>query len=215
MLPLRTRAKQYGDKGDTFAMPTFSYLNLNSHFIRVGGFSPRRRTPQVNLMVPRSFYILIPVIRSLVQPLNCLRDTFRTRCIPFQSRVCQSCQRFGGIHISALAQNTGVPAGPPTSFSLFSPARAPAPALTVPVGQSSHLSPATPRSATTSRVGGSGSRAWGWNPRPSCSTRFFHPSDGIRRRVILSERAWWTHTVRLTLEGVLLLRFKISSMLPL
>ena len=32
-----------------------------------------------------------------------------------------------------------------------------------------------------------------------------HPSGGIRRRVILSERAQWAHTVRLTLEGVLLL----------
>ena len=37
------------------------------------------------------------------------------------------------------------------------------------------------------------------------------PSGGIRRRVILSERARWTHTVRMKLEGVLLLRFNISS----
>ena len=71
-----------------------------------------------------SFHTLILVIRSLSQPLNHLRETFRTRQIHFQNPVCRSPQRFPWHPHQCLTQNTRVPADSPTSafaLGLFSP----------------------------------------------------------------------------------------------
>ena len=122
----------------------------------------------------------IPVTRSLAHPLNRLRGTFRTRRMPFQSRVYQLSPRFWwNLHQCPSAKHQD-PCWPahirnrtwsllPPLVRLLSARR---------LGQSSHLYPDTPRPTTTSRVGVPSLRTWSWNPRPSCSTRFLHASRG-------------------------------------
>ena len=90
----------------------------------------------------------------------------------------------GGFHIGAVTRNTSVPAGLSISafaFGLFSPRSC---AFSCPRHASWSIAappPATPHPTTT--LG-----SWTWkNPRLSYSTRFLHPSDGIKRRVILLE----------------------------
>ena len=75
------------------------------------------------------------------------------------------------------------------------------------LGQSSRLSPATQRPMTTSRVGALDSRTWSWIPRPSCSTRFLHPTASGAKLY------FWNGSS--ALDWVLLLRFNISNTLPM
>ena len=87
------------------------YLRLNSLFRRWTILrhprGPRRRS---KWSLVRSFHTPIPVIRSLALLLNGLRGAFRTRGIPFSSRVCQSPQRFQWYPTSVPQRETP---GPP------------------------------------------------------------------------------------------------------
>ena len=149
------------------------------------------------------FHTPIPVTRSLAHPPTC---GAHSECVEYPSRA-------GVLVIPTVPiASTSVPHPKHQGrywlthiyihiWPLFSPLvrlLLPSPRR---LGQSSHLSPTTPPSTTTSRVGASGSRTWSWNPRPSCSTRFLHPSDGISRGVRFLERAWLVHGGRLTLDG--------------
>ena len=143
-------------------MPTLSRLKLNSYF-------PRQRTPQAKpVCLVRSFHTLLPVIPLVIPAMQV------TPTGPVASNQCANRVPTGSPH-------------PHSHLASSLPARAPAPVLAAPAAQSPHTSSATPHPTTTPRVRASESRTWSWNPRLSCSTRFLHPSDGTRHRVIFLE----------------------------
>ena len=132
MLPPRARAKQHdeevGSSANTnpqspqaqFPLPRWKFHHLPSQWSLVG-----------------SFHTPIPLIYSLAPPLNRLREAFRTRRIPFRSRVCQSSERFRVVSISVSQREASVPllvhSRPPSHLFSSFPVHAPAPAHAAPI----------------------------------------------------------------------------------
>ena len=166
MLSLRTRAKQHDDEIVCKCWPSSASYPIPTS----PGGEPRTRS---RWSFVRRFHTLIPVNRSSSQTLNRLRGTFRTRRIPFQSRVYQSSQRFWWYLHQYPKETPGTLLAhlhPHSHLVSSFPARVPVPVLAAPISQSSHPSLAVLRPITTSRVSASGSGTWSWSLRFSCST---------------------------------------------
>ena len=186
-------------KSTRLQMSTFSYLKLNSLFRRWTMLGlPRGPCRRSRWFLVGSFHASVPVIRSLAPSPKRLRETIRTRRNTFldphlpvvlvrgvSTSVCSLAHPHLPSHlVSSLSLMRLLPA----HAAPFGPIVAPLPGYSA---SCNHFEIRNPR---LNRHGVAQLR-----------DTLLHPSGGIRRSVILSERAQWTYTVRLTLEGVLLL----------
>ena len=149
-------------KSTRLQMPTLDHLKLNSQF--------PRWNPQANPVVPRqSLHTLILVIRSVSQSYQSSQQFW------WHPHLCPNTKHERPCWLTHIRIRIWSLLSPLVRLLPSSPRRL----------VNRRTAAATPHPTTTLRVRASGLWTWSWNPRLSCSTRFLHPSDGIRGRDIL------------------------------